>query len=289
MSLKHLLKAILPQEFRSKLKRYRRIFTNNMRRNLPKTTIEELRRVLKVELGIKKGDKILVSSSFGNLNADYSPQDVINLLKDLVGEQGVIGMPYYPPMNSDEWANKGKIFDMKTTKSGMGILTNVFAKSEGVIMTCHPTKALCLWGNHNYDPMKHKNATTPFYWDSPYAIFLEKDAKSLGLGLKNIPIFHSFEDILSKTKDYYYQKRKYKLIVRDDKGVEYEVETLIHDNVLMDYCIPAGDYVNSLKCKFYKRIPFGYSFLFIADNKALMDSVEKAYKEGYTRESTLRK
>ena len=83
-------------------------------------------------------------------------------------------------------------------------------------MSKHPTKAVCAWGNGAQEIVSsHDNATTPFYWDSPYGRLLKKHSKSLGIGLKNIPIFHSFEDILTDPIDFYYQKEKFKLELID--------------------------------------------------------------------------
>ena len=64
-----------------------------------------MRSIIVDDLGIKKGDRIIVSSSFGNLNANFSPQELVETLMDIIGKDGVIMMPYYPPINSTEWAN----------------------------------------------------------------------------------------------------------------------------------------------------------------------------------------
>ncbi len=251
-----------------------------------KTSIEELKHVLVEELGVKTGDRLIVTSGFASLNSNgYSPQDVILLLQDLVGEQGTLMLPYYPPMNSTEWAKKGMVFDMNTTKSGMGILTNVFKKMPGVVMSMHPTKAVCVWGKDaEYYAEGHENSTTPFYWDSPYGKFLKAGSKSLGLGIKNIPIFHVFEDVILDIEKNEYYQGKYRLKLIDKTKSEHVVETYVHNGRLMADCIPAGDYVKKLGCSSYVRFPFGDTFCYTIDNTELLEKCKVEFAKGHTRE-----
>lgn len=282
MFIKHFIKSITSSKQRNRIRKFRR---DIKKRLFPKskTSLAELKNILVQDFGLKKGDNIIVTSSFGNLNANYSPQDVIKLLQSIVTEEGSIMMPYYPPINSTEWAKSNNIFDMKLTKSGMGILTNIFSKMPGVVKSIHPIKAVCVWGkNANEIISNHENSTTPFYWDSPYGKYLKIHSKSLGLGLKNIPIFHTFEDVLSESYDFYYQKKKYTLFIKNGNNT-FSIKTYVHDNDILDRCISAGDYVASLKCKSYKKINFGYTFLYVIDNDDLYQRLQTEFKNGNTR------
>ena len=284
MSFKKFIKKVFPSSVRVKLRKWKRHFVNWFKRGNAKTTIDDLRDVLVHELGVKRGDKLIVSSSFGQLNASYSPQHVVDLLKELVGPEGLIMMPYYPPMNSTEWAAKGLVFDMNNTKSGMGVLTNVFAHSEGVVMSKHPIKGVCAWGSGAAEMIAdHDKSTTPFYWDSPYGRLLKAHSKSLGLGLKNIPIFHTFEDVLSAHPSDYYQAEKYNLEMIMPDGSHEMVETYVHSDEVLNKCVAAGDYVRDLRCPTYKRLIFGYAFLYIIDNDDLFERCKKEFAKGHTR------
>lgn len=282
ISLKTTLRKIFPPGLRLWVKKTKRHCKQLILRT-PYQSIEDIEQILR-QLGIHQGDRLIVASSYGNLKADYAPIDLVRLLQRMVGEQGIIMMPYYPPMNSTEWAQKGLVFDMNATKSGMGVLTNVFAKMPGVLMSKHPTKAICVWGNGAEEIVKdHEKSTTPFYWDSPYGKILRLGCKSLGLGLKNIPIFHTFEDVLSQSPDAYYQKEKYQLHLIDKQGVDDVVETYVHDPAIIDRCKPAGDYVRDLKCKSYKRIDVGSAFVYIIDNTDLFDRCKVEFAHGNSR------
>lgn len=280
--LRRLMSRYLSSKSKSRLRRMLR----KMRQFLlhrDKTSIEELKQVLVDGLGVGKGDRLIVTSGFASLNSDgYTPQDVIRLLQDLVGEQGTLMFPYYPPLNSTEWAKKNMVFDMNTTKSGMGILTNVFKAMPGVVMSMHPTKAVCVWGKDaEYYVEGHENSTTPFYWDSPYGKFLKAGSKSLGLGVKNIPLMHAVEDILSEEGTYYAGKYKLKLI--DNNRQKHIIETYVHNGDLMNNCIAPGNYVRNLNCKSYVRIGFGDAFCYVVDNLELFEKSKVEFKRGNTR------
>lgn len=250
-----------------------------------KTSLEELRSVLVEDLGVKKGDRLFVTSGFASLNSNgYTPTDVIHLLQELVGEDGALMLPYYPPMNSTEWAKKGLIFDMNTTKSGMGVLTNVFKTMPGVVMSKHPTKAVCVWGKDaEYYAEGHECSTTPFYRDSPYGKFLMAGSKSLGLGVGNIPIMHAIEDILSTTPDAYHQKKKYDLKLVTKDGSKIDVLTYVHDPAILEKCISPHKYVTSIPDTPIKIKEFGYSFVYILDNTILLDLCRREFAIGNTR------
>ena len=283
MTIKHVIKSITSPQQRTVIKRWKRHIKAFFKGG-KKTTLEELRDVLVGDLGLKAGDRIIVASSFGNLNADYSPKDVVELLMSIVTEEGNIMMPYYPPTNSTIWAKERSVFDMNETKSGMGVITNVFSKMPGVIKSVHPIKAVCVWGKDAEQIANgHEDSTTPYYWDSPYGKYLKLGCKSIGLGLKNIPMVHAMEDILSEPISFYYQKEKYKLKVIKQDGSEIEVETYVHNEEVMEKSMSPGDYTANLKAKSYRKENFGLAFLYVVDNQDLFVEMKKAYTQGYTR------
>ena len=147
MQIKLFIKKIIPPVYRVKIKKLRRHTVNCFKSgSIEKTTLNDMRKLLVEEFCIAGGDNLIVSSSFGNLNADFSPKDLITLLQEIVGEEGNIVMPFYPPGNSYEWAESGQVFDMQTTRSSMGILTQVFSEMPNVYKSMHPTKAVVAWG-----------------------------------------------------------------------------------------------------------------------------------------------
>lgn len=281
--LHRILKKIIPYKFRFKLKKWRRRINNSLKKGISKTSIEDMRKLLVDEFGILQGDNLIISSSFGNLNADFSPTELVRLLQEVVGEEGNLVMPFYPPGNSYEWAVSGQIFDMQTTRSSMGILTQVFSKMPNVYKSKHPTKAVVAWGKNAEEIVSdHENSKTPFYWSSPYGWLLKNHSKSLGLGLKNNPMFHACEDVLNELLPNIYSKTKYNLKIRDN-NVIYNIQTYVHDPVLLSSLIKIGDYIETLKLKSYKKKKFGFTFCYCLNNQELFEKCKNEFKNNKYR------
>lgn len=61
-NLKFFLKGVLPPKLRNHLKRLKRHLKERMKGNIPPTSLDELKEVLINDLGLRSGDKIIVSS-----------------------------------------------------------------------------------------------------------------------------------------------------------------------------------------------------------------------------------
>lgn len=285
INIKFFLKKIFSSNFRSKLKKLHRKLKNNLfKRNKTKTSIQEIKNFLIKKLGISSGDNLIISSSFGNLNAIFSPHELIILLQELVGNEGNLVMPFYPPGNSYEWAESGQTFDMRNTRSSMGIVTQVFSEMPNVYKSKHPTKAVVAWGKNAQEiTADHENSTTPFFWDSPYGWLIKHNSKSLGLGLKNIPIFHAIEDIILNKKLSLYQEKKKRLRIIDYKNTLSEINVFVHDPFKIMKLIDAGDYVYSLNLPSYKRKKIGFTFCYIVNNQELFEVCKYEFGKGNFR------
>lgn len=280
---KLLLKRILPPNLRSKIKKIRRRSKNAFKRRVSKTSLEDMRYLLLDDFGIVKGDNLIISSSFGNLYADFSPKELIQLLQEIVGEEGNLVMPFYPPGNSYEWANSGQVFDMKTTCSSMGILTQVFSEMPDVYKSMHPTKAVVAWGKNAAEIVKgHEHSKTPFYWDSPYGWLLKNPSKSLGLGIKSNPMFHACEDVLSEYHVILYSKKMFSLKIAQNNNIQV-VNTFVHDPMIMANLIEIGDYIRTLGLKSYTRVKIGFKYCYCLNNQELLNNCEIHFKNGNFR------
>lgn len=99
-------------------------------------------------VGLKKGLNIIVHSGFSKIkNAfpDLTPEESISALKDIVTEEGSIIFPaftYCFKKSSGEY----DIFDSLNSKSKVGLLSERFRMSDGVIRTSSPTHSFALWG-----------------------------------------------------------------------------------------------------------------------------------------------
>lgn len=263
-NIKLMLKKLIPFGVRRRFKKYKRKFKNFFLFKKEKATLNDVRILLTKNFNITKGDNLIVSSSFGNLNADFSPKELIELLQDIVGNEGNIVMPFYPPGNSYEWAQSGQIFDMKSTRSSMGILTQVFSEMPDVYKSMHPTKAVVAWGKHAKEIINgHECSKTPFYWDSPYGWLLKNKSKSLGLGVLNRPIIHACEDCTFGP--IMYLPQKYCLPVRQIDGKIIDIQVYVHSQKKMKSLTEINNLMDNFLLNTYKKVKIGFQFSYIFD------------------------
>lgn len=141
------------------------------------------------KVGIKNGDTIIVHSSWRALYAlKASPNDVIDILLECIGNEGTMIMPS---------ATVDKSFlDVINTPSKSGVLTEVFRNYPGVIRSEFPDSPMISLGKNSERILsQHINSTYTFDKNSPYFIaFNECNAKVLFLGMGKSPhkisIFH---------------------------------------------------------------------------------------------------
>src|SRR2546426_3666300 len=76
-----------------------------------------------------------------------SPADVIAALEAVVAPEGALIMPTLPFTGSAvEYASQDPIFDAESTPSQMGLITEAFRRSPGVLRSWHPTHSVAIWG-----------------------------------------------------------------------------------------------------------------------------------------------
>jgi len=162
-----------------------------------------MRKILHDDLGVCYGDTILVHCGFGFLNASFSPAELVNLLQEVVGKNGNIIMPVYPPGLSSDWVKSGRIFRVETTKPSTGVLSKIFSKFDDVFISNHPIKAVAAWGKDaQYLISKHENSSYPYDDKSPYyKLSMMSGSKSIGLGVRNCAIMHCAEDLFESDKN----------------------------------------------------------------------------------------
>lgn len=100
-------------------------------------------------LGIKKGDVVFVHSDisvFGKLlmfDKKLLLQTLIDSIKESVGEEGTIIMPTFTYS-----FDKNETYNIKSTKSTVGVMTEYFRKQREVSRTIHPSHSVAVGGKH---------------------------------------------------------------------------------------------------------------------------------------------
>lgn len=155
--------------------------------------------------GLKPGDTLMVHSSWLAMNGFRGkPADMVAALKQLVGPDGLLvmtSMPYHN-MSSEQWLARGKPLDLKRSPSMMGMLSEVFRRSEGVLRSASPTHPLLAWGR-DAQSFIQGHELTPFAFGpaSPFAKLLYRDALILCIDapFSSITFTHFVEDRLAHT------------------------------------------------------------------------------------------
>lgn len=146
------------------------------------------------ELGIKKGDKLLVHSSYKSLGkVEGGVMTVINALKDAVGEEGTLMLPTF---TYDYVHKNNPVFDVRYTASNVGYITETFRHTEGVKRSLHPTHSLAVWGkDKEYYVENHHLDKACVGENSPIYKLKNSGGKilMLGCGLYNNTILHGIE------------------------------------------------------------------------------------------------
>lgn len=161
---------------------------------------EQLRSAL-IKLGLNINDTVFVHSAFDNFRAfQGKPSDVIEILRDLVGNQGIIMMPSMGFSGTAlDYANANPIVDLKRVQSRMGLISELFRRYPGVVRSKHPTHPICVWGGEAEAIIAdHHQAKTPCGFSSPLQKLLDRDGKILFLGASfaTMTFYHTIEEIL---------------------------------------------------------------------------------------------
>ena len=227
---------------------------------------EDFQYILLELLGLKKGDSVLVHSSFGNLKPAFSPEEAVEVLMETVSEEGNLLMPYYPS-DSVNWLKWGKVFDVRSTPTRSGILSATFAEFSGVSKSLHPIKSLAVWGKDR-DALisEHYMSKTPFDSYSPYYKLLRcNNPKSIGLGIFKNLVVHTAEDNIDLYPRYYSDR------VYEGKCITYDgdcliVKTPVHiDNKNM---VPSCEYLRITDCPEYNEIYFKRRRFYVSNYRA---------------------
>jgi len=148
-------------------------------------TPADLQRALR-QLGVAAGDVVMVHSAFDRFQGfQAGPVEVVRALQDSVGPRGALMMPTIPFQGTAvEYARGDPIFDARQTVSRMGLITEMFRRSPGVVRSNHPTHSMAVWGHRAVAIIAgHERAESPCGRLTPYGRLLDHDGKILLMGV----------------------------------------------------------------------------------------------------------
>src|SRR5512133_446993 len=153
-----------------------------------------------LELGVRPGGVLLVHSSLRSLGLQAAahtrkiPEAVILGMLEAVGPQGTLLMPAlsYASVNAQH-----PFFDVRSTPSCVGALTEYFRTRPGTLRSLHPTHSVCGVGRNAANLLgRHQLDTTPAGDHSPFAQVPEVGGQILfiGCGLRPNTSMHAVEE-----------------------------------------------------------------------------------------------
>lgn len=155
-----------------------------------------------IQLGIKKGDTLMIHCSWDEFyNCDSTPKDLINEILRVIGPEGTLCMPAYP------LKRKGKLFDVRRTRTTCGMLAEVFRSYPGVKRSIHTNHSVCAIGPlSDFLLSEHHLGETSCDEKSPFYKLATINSSLYTFGLGKYwegTIMHCVESILRRDFSYY--------------------------------------------------------------------------------------
>lgn len=168
-------------------------------------------------LGLDAGDTLLVHSSYKSFGGvEGGPQTVIDALLQVLGDDGTLVMPTF---NFDFC--KGEPWDVRTTPSQMGAITNMVREHPDAKRVFHPIYSFAILGK-NAAYLTEERYKSSYEKKSVFGKLRELGGKMMIVGLSytnSMTFFHHVEEI--EGVDYRYMKA-FTGLVTDENGNTYE-------------------------------------------------------------------
>ena len=150
--------------------------------------------------GIRHGDVVMIHSSLSRIgNIKGGAETVIKSILETISYDGVVAMPVYTSVDEAiKCMNKGEPIDLRKSRSGTGIISEIFRTMPGVVRSSHPFSSICVWGNKANEIISD-HAINPYicHESSPIGKLLKMNVKLIGIGIplaQGIGIAHYLED-----------------------------------------------------------------------------------------------
>ncbi|HEX8514814.1 MAG TPA: AAC(3) family N-acetyltransferase [Bacteroidia bacterium] len=235
-------------------------------------------------MGIRKGDSVLVHSSMSKIGfVEGGAATIISALQECVGEEGTLLFPVFPARGRNkDHLEEYPLFDVNTTPSQMGSITEYFRKLPGVYRSLHPTDSVAAKGPlAQYYTESHFGQLTPYNENSPFRKLCIQKGKILMLGTTlngACTNLHTLEDAVD-FKFPVYDEKIYEVKMIDSNGLASMMKTKVHNPVYS-----AKRNCDALKPMFekegvLKNGKVGEARCMLIDADGMLDVMIRYYKE----------
>jgi len=201
---------------------------------IPRLSLADIEQKLR-QMSISDGNLLIVHSSYNALKpTGATPNDIIDMLLELIGPNGTLALPTIPTYSNVSELGRHLItrdvseevieYNPQRTPSGTGIITNIFLTYPGVVRSKHPLNTMAALGPlaeqiiknnlDGYEPL-------PCGVNSSWKFCADNNAKILALGVDmahSLTMIHVAEDINpDKWPADWYRKRKCRIIENENQ------------------------------------------------------------------------
>lgn len=208
-------------------------------------------------LGLNPGDTVIFHSSLSSIGHVAGGADtVIDGILNVLGMKGTLLMPSFAAGSEHELLRKGLIFDLKTSNSQMGIITETFRKRKGVIRSLNPSHCVAGFGTSAQRILSgHEKCNVSVGRNTPFEKLVRMGGKILLLGVthENNTILHYLENTNGAPT---LSRELFNPVVIDMDGHTHVVPTYPHmpglkrryqrvENILLDAGIQKNDKIGN--------------------------------------------
>jgi aminoglycoside 3-N-acetyltransferase len=163
----------------------------------------QLENQLKI-MGITTGDTVLMHSAFRVFNGFAgTPDQVIASVLNVIGESGNLAMVSMPYTGSTAaYLRTGVPFDVQQTRSAMGVITEIFRHTPGVVRSVNPAHPIIAWGPAApWLIADHEHTMYSCGRGSPFEKLVQIQARALlfDVSLRSMTFFHYVQDRFQDT------------------------------------------------------------------------------------------
>ncbi len=182
--------------------RLRRIYRRILETWYSPLSEKEFREILTKEMGISKASIVFIHSSIDNLNIRFDSLRLLEILLEIVGEEGTLVFPcWHFTYRAEDYLRSGKVFDVRRSPSALGMLSEMARRYPGAKRSCHPINSIVAIGRHAAAITgSHHTDIYPCGEKSPYYLAMQMGGIVVGIGVNaNFMSFvHCPEDFIKQ-------------------------------------------------------------------------------------------
>jgi amino acid adenylation domain-containing protein len=195
-------------------------------------------------IGITTGDTVLMHSAFRVFNGFAgTPDQVITSVLKVIGESGNLAMVSMPYMGrSAAYLQTGVSFDVRQTRSAMGVITEIFRHTPGVVRSLNPAHPILAWGPAApWIIADHEHTRYSCGKGSPFEKLLQMQTKALlfDVSLRSLTFFHYVQDMFRDSAPVnLYEELPVESVVIDATGNTKSAKTYVFSSALRRHWSP---------------------------------------------------